>query len=362
MIKAKLKVNYTEVDIEFPCTEQVMQKKLEFLYLPGNLSECLLVKEIREPAWLKLLEGQDINVDQLNYLAKRLEVMDESVLKQFEAAMRYRKITDIKDLINMTFNLSKYTLIEDMRDIKNVGRVHFENILGGLGIDESDETNCDFLEIGRQLLESGKGVVVEQGTLFENDEVEYAEVYNGKTFPQFVYGVCLAIVEMTFVDFKEYIYLPCDAMEIYKAQIRVKAFHIQSCDMALTDYSLEDEWKEVFANVLYHEGIYSVNDLAKAVDKLADKNERNKLLAVSEYTEVCDSRGLCVLANTLDSFIFVPNVSNMEQLSAQSVDVQEKQEPIGKFTSYGFVCMNGLMDIGKMIEAVDEIGMKMTGL
>lgn len=354
MIKAKLKVNYTEVDIEFPCTEQVLQKELEFLYLPGNLSECLLVREIREPEWLKLLEGQDINVDQLNYLAKRLEVMDESELKQYEVAMNYRKISSIKDLINLTFNLSKYTLIEDMRDIENVGRVHFENILGGLGIDESDETNCDFSEIGRQLLESGKGVIVEQGILFENDEVEYAEVYNGKTFPQFFYGDCLAIVEMSFVDFKEYIYLPCDEMEIYKAQMRVHAFHIQSCNMSLSDYSLEEEWKGVFDNVLYNEGIYGINDLAKAVEKLSDKSARDKLLAISEYTGVCDSRGLCVLANTLDSFTFVPNVGNMEQLLEHRADVKEEKEPIGKFTSYGFVYVNGPMDIGKMIEAADE--------
>lgn len=315
MIKAKLKVNYTEVDIEFPCTEQVMQKKLEFLYLPGNLSECLLVKEIREPEWLKLLEGQDINVDQLNYLAKRLDVMGESELKQYEVAMNYRKILSIKDLINLTFNLSKYTL----------------------------------------------GVVGEQGTLFENDEVEYTEVYNGKTFPQFAYGDCLAIVEMAFVDFKEYIYLPCDEMEIYKAQMRVQAFHIQSCNMALSDCSLEDEWKGVFDNVLYNEGIYGTNDLAKAVDKLSDKSARDKLLALSEYTGVCDSRGLCVLANTLDSFTFVPNVGNMEQLLEHRAAVKEEQEPIGKFTSYGFVCVNGPMDIGKMIEAADETGPAMVG-
>ena len=362
MIKTILKFNYIEVDIEFPCTEQQMQKKMDFLYLPENLSDCIRIKEIKEPKWLQVLERQDIYVDQLNYFAKRLDVMDESALTQFEAVMKHKEITDIKELINLTFNFSKYTLIENTENLESIGRIHYENILGGLGIDENDEANCDFVEIGKQLLESGKGITVEQGTLFENDEVEYVEVYDGQRFPQFVYGNCLAIAEMAFFDFKEYVYLPCDEMEIYKAQMRVKAFYIQSCDITLSDFNLENEWKEMFDNVLNNEGIYEANDLAKALEKLSNKNERDKLLAISEYTGVRDSRGLCVLANTLDSFIFLPNVNNMEQLKEHKGDVKEKQEPIGKFTSYGFVCMNGPMDVGKMIEAADETGPTMVGL
>ena len=57
MIKTILRFNYIKVDIEFPCTEQMMQKKLDFLYLPKNLSDCMRIEEIKEPKWLKMLEA-----------------------------------------------------------------------------------------------------------------------------------------------------------------------------------------------------------------------------------------------------------------------------------------------------------------
>ena len=221
-----------------------------------------------EPEWLTVLETQSVSMDQLNYLAKRLDMLSDNQCKQFEAAMKHLKLTEIKDLINLTFNLSKYTLIEDVQNMENVGRIHFENLLGGLGIDEQDEANCDFAEIGRQLLDSGKEIITEQGILFENDEIEYTEVYNGRTFPQFVYQECLAIVEMKYGEGTEYLYLPCEDAEIFKAQMRLNVFHIENCEKEIVETNLKDKMKKRFEESLEKDGIYEANEVVKLAELL----------------------------------------------------------------------------------------------
>ena len=282
-INTKLGFKRQDIKIEFPCTEQTLKEKLAILYLPENLFKNLVVNEVIEPEWLKVLETQSVSMDQLNYLAKRLDVLSDNQCKQFEAAMKHFKLTEIKDLINLTFNLSKYTFIEDVQNLENVGRIHFENLLGGLGIDEQDEENCNFAEIGRQLLDSGKGIAIGQGILFENDEIEYTEVYNGRTFPQFVSQECLAIVEMKYGEDSEYLYLPCEDAEIFKAQMRLNVFHIENCEKEIVETNLKDKMKKRFEESLEKDGIYEANEVVRLAELLlaSDNSEIDATEAIT---------------------------------------------------------------------------------
>lgn len=245
MLKTKLRFKGKNMDIEFPCTEQILREKLDVLYQPENLFEQLVVQEVNEPEWLKVLEKQAVSMDQLNYLAKRLDVLRDNQLKQYESAMKHRELTEIKDLINLTFNLSKYTLIENMGDAE-------------------------------------KGVVTEHGMLFENDEVEYAEVYNGRTFPQFIYEDCLAVVEMKYGEDTEYVYLPCDDMEIFKAQMRLNVFYISSCENKILDTTLEGRRKTRFEDALVKDGLYAANALANAIKQLSVATNDNDMVVYEE--------------------------------------------------------------------------------
>ncbi len=53
-----------------------------------------------------------------------MDSFDTQEIKQFFAAIYHCKFSQVKDLINLTFNLSRYTLIQDLSSMEAVGRVH----------------------------------------------------------------------------------------------------------------------------------------------------------------------------------------------------------------------------------------------
>lgn len=63
---------------------------------------------------LQCLRWQAVNVDELDYLARRLESFDEYEVKQFQAACSAFLCLSMKDLINMTFCCQGTTVISDL--------------------------------------------------------------------------------------------------------------------------------------------------------------------------------------------------------------------------------------------------------
>lgn len=59
------------------------------------------------------LEGMQVNLDELDYLAKRLESFDVGEYAQFQAMAEKLDLTSMKDLINLTFCCQQATVITD---------------------------------------------------------------------------------------------------------------------------------------------------------------------------------------------------------------------------------------------------------
>ena len=138
-----------------------------------------------EPTELSVLEDCEVSLDALNYLAKRMDGMDAREVNQFFAVLTCDELEigwGFKNIINLTFNLNRFTLIEDSSDIEKVGRTHMLNIRGGIACSELENKEW-LVEEGRKLLDSGKGIQTEYGLLFVNYEVEFSEIFNGATFP-----------------------------------------------------------------------------------------------------------------------------------------------------------------------------------
>lgn len=114
---------------------------------------------------LSVLQDRFINVDELNYLAKRLDSFSKKELNQFRAAMLVVKPLELKDMINLTFNLHNYTLISDFSNMEAVGKTHVLNIEGAIAVDP--EPFIDYCSIGGNLLSTG-GTTTPYGVLFQN--------------------------------------------------------------------------------------------------------------------------------------------------------------------------------------------------
>ena len=181
-----------------PCSENEMEKKLEELDRWDETNFTLFVDKVSEPEELSVLQDRFIDLDEVNYLAKRMDSFDRNEKKQFFAAASHCGFMQVKDLINLTFNLSCFTLVQDLSSMESVGRLHQLTLSGGLG--EEDMEPSVFAKIGRELLESGRGKVTEYGILFVNEEIPFDEVYDGQVFPEYYYENCLCEVMM---DYRE---------------------------------------------------------------------------------------------------------------------------------------------------------------
>ena len=117
MIDLIIKTNGSERRLILPVDEQSV---------PGIVEKnsVTTVMVINEPESLRYLYGKQWSVDELNFLSKRLESFDNLEETQFHAAVNYLQPQSIKDLINLSFNLPRYSLISSVSNLAEVGRTH----------------------------------------------------------------------------------------------------------------------------------------------------------------------------------------------------------------------------------------------
>ena len=84
---------------------------------------------------LKRTEMLTVNVEELNYLAKRLNSFDTGEASQFQAMAHKLELFELKDLINLTFGCQEVTVISDFSDLP-ADEEYLPNVKKYLGIDD----------------------------------------------------------------------------------------------------------------------------------------------------------------------------------------------------------------------------------
>ena len=124
---------YGVVTIPFPIPEEEYGhclELLEALEIGNAVSRDCKVQEVQDgPPILKRLEGSRVNLDELDYLAKRLDGFSPYEKVQFQAAAERYGLSQVTDLINLTFCCDQATVIVDFSDLEQVGRIHY--LMGG---------------------------------------------------------------------------------------------------------------------------------------------------------------------------------------------------------------------------------------
>lgn len=178
MINLKIRINVDEQALTLPVDTQ---------FVPG-ISEkdpVVMVTEITEPEELKYLERDEWNIEELNFLAKRMESFDKHEQSQFDAAVSIFRPKTVEALINYTYNLPRFTLISDFSTPNAIGVSHILNRKQMMSLDEMAST--DFAKIGKELMQSGKGITTPYGVLFVNEDIPFEPVYDGRHFPEYDY-------------------------------------------------------------------------------------------------------------------------------------------------------------------------------
>ena len=157
---------------------------------------CYIESVIDEAAVLQCLKGTLVNVDEVDYLWKNLEILaSNGDFEKFECMAALKGYTDIKDLINLALCCPQATVIKDFSNLKEVGMDHFLTIRGG-SAPADEASRQDGEQIMRELIASGKGHITPYGVVFEND-MEMKELYQGGNFPAIGYEPSLADAILT---------------------------------------------------------------------------------------------------------------------------------------------------------------------
>ena len=130
MLANRQRPDLPPVPVCFPIADYFgIYKNLQAIRI-GSVKErdCLVTSIEGSYPILKRLENVAINVDELDYLAKRLESFDKDELAQFQGAIASRDYFDMTDLINLTFCCQSVTVVEDFTDLTAVGRKHYMNL------------------------------------------------------------------------------------------------------------------------------------------------------------------------------------------------------------------------------------------
>ena len=202
-----------------------MEKLSEIDINDSNIASCHVVKISGKVLALCVFENNCINVDELNYLARRIDSFDNYELAKFQGAVAREGICTMKDLINLTFSLHNYTVVTDFSNLKNIGAKHYLD--KNIGCPVSEMERLDFETMGRNLLSSGDGKVTPYGVVFCN-RLPIEEVYDGKMFPDYDYTSDYTLkLEMTKKDSpptspeKVWLYLPTSKACILKALLHL---------------------------------------------------------------------------------------------------------------------------------------------
>lgn len=141
--------------VHFPTTEEKMKEVFERIGIGskdefGHVYEEWFITDydcsIHEVS--KLL-GEYENLDKLNYLASRLDELSTSDLEHFLAIMDSGcdEVSDLDDLINLTYNLDNYDFIPSIKDYDDLGRYYFFE--GGYNIDNKFGSFVDYIDFER---------------------------------------------------------------------------------------------------------------------------------------------------------------------------------------------------------------------
>ena len=333
---------------------------------------------------LKRTEMLTVNVEELNYLAKRLDSFDTGEAAQFQAMAHKLELFELKDLINLTFCCQQATVITDFSDLAAIGRNHYMNLHGGSA--SVDELNAlDGKGTARQLIESGSGTITPYGVVYDNG-MKLEQVYDGRFFPCYYYepnAITVAVTSKAEPEDTEHItwlFLPMVQEEIDRALLRGGI-----TDPSEIRLSLEDSWipHEVLDLLdMDHVDISELNALVQALDEFSDMSIR-KYAAAAVMARPHTTEQAKHLAENLDLFDFAPSASTPEEYGKYMIQqsgrfeydenldafydyekygTERMNEEDGMFTDRGYIAYKGYISMEEVMNGSQSSHIEMGGM
>ena len=320
---------------------------------------------------LKRTEMLTVNVEELNYLAKRLDSFDTGEAAQFQAMAHKLELFELKDLINLTFCCQQATVITDFSDLDAIGRQHYMTMQGG-GCRIEELERLDGRKFALDLiLNHLEGRITPYGVVYDNG-MKLEQLYDGRHFPCYHYQPNLLAVGLSSrqepenTDQITWLLLPCSEQQLQRGIAR-SGVNIHDARIWYEDSLLPSEVEEVLEG--QREDLFALNDMATAIAALSDL-EQKKLTAVMEMAKPECAGEIRELAKNLELFEFAPKVRtpaeygrymiqdsghyeydpNLEEFyDYERYGKLRMEKETGAFTEKGYVAYCGTLTLGELM-------------
>ena len=123
--------------------------------------------------------GEYESLDELNYLASKLDEMSDSEYAQFQAGMEMGDhCGSLQDIINLTENLDCYEVYPNIEDYDDLGRYYIEE-LEVMQVPEHLQNYIDYEAYGRDVAMDENGSFTDQGYVRDTGD-RFCEYYDGE--------------------------------------------------------------------------------------------------------------------------------------------------------------------------------------
>lgn len=123
--------------------------------------------------------GEYESLDELNYLASKLDEMSRGEYEQFQAAMEIGDHTgSVQEIINLTENLDCYDVYPDIHDYDDLGRYYIDE-LDAMQVPEHLKNYIDYEAYGRDVAMDENGTFTDQGYVRDTGD-SFHEYYDGE--------------------------------------------------------------------------------------------------------------------------------------------------------------------------------------
>ena len=340
---------YGQVTIPFPIPNSDYDLVIRMLEDIGigspTAQDCRVVGLESAYPILNRLNTQSVNVDELDYLAKRLDSFSDGEDAQFEAMAFKLNLSSIKDFINLTFCCQQATVITNFSDLERVGKSHVLTINGG-AMPAAEYDQVDGRMAALDLIQNKAGTITPYGVVYDNG-LELEPLYDGRHFPAYIYDPPLIELEIRSGPERTvagYLYLPCPDTQLQRTLARAGCGQ-EGFRMEITTDDLPPQVSAVVS--LTRDSLDEINGLCRTIEPL-NADQRKKLGAVVLLARPQYASEVRKLAENLDQFDF------MARPLTQETDIALTE--LGCVAYHGSVTLEELMRDNPAEQHQQEMG------
>lgn len=355
MFEAKLKSRSQPelgaLAVTFPIPEEryeMMTFALQDRKIGDVRKQDCCIESIHAPNCPTLLRmtGTMANVDELDWLGKKLESFDRYDLLQFSAAAERFGLYSVDEMIDLSFCANEMTVISDFSDLEKVGRKHYLTVHGAADTKELEK--LDGKELAQALISGQPGYVTRYGVVYDNG-IKLEQAYDRKHLPPiWMPESCIMELKIRATGEddpkkQEWVQLPTSQIKLERAMLRVGIASCSEMQMLVSDSRFPDEVDCTLD--VEHGSLFELNRLCHACSGFKEQ-DFVKLGAVCQMAKPTCAANIRQLAENLDQFDFAPNIHTPEELGKYMIQQSghyEYDENLEDFYNYGDYGVNRML-------------------